>query len=754
MLDLVPAHNRRRVIALLGLSALLVLAPGIALAAKGDCGQPSSSGSGPKASDALFTLKTAVGSETCEICVCDVTDDDKVTAADALRILKNAVGQDIPLNCPTCEIPLSGIVTIPMGASTTLHAASLPVAAAVVGLTGLVPAAGVTVELFGLTPEGAEIPGPLATTTTNADGSYKITPLPDPGSQLIVKASTDFGTVRAFVTGAEVNLDPASEFVFISARSAVLGNFPATLATLSLPEIDALTTLIRQADIDFESSATVGEAVYLIEQTSGGVYDNFTSDFTIGSGPATALAGNFHLVSVGSAYHRSFVPISGLNPSVNTRSVDIFATTDPITVDGDGSIIQVAVTGTGHKLVEVSGSTPNPMGPDEGINATATLEHRSISDPVNGSNGTLLASDHGALLLTSALDDSVSAGALASGSHFGVVPFVSRSPSFTDALGGLAFAMRRSQGLSNASLSGTYSVVQFEFELQANSDAFHVHRAIRSRTVANTMSFNGSGGASLTAADGTLISLTKDGPPPTEDPADPEIELTDSDAEEDAIAGLDYTLTPGGSLTIQSGDETVAVGAVTPDRNLVILRIGDSSGDTAALGFVVAIKRGSGMNDASASGTYRLMNFSSQFQRIFTPAVQDVSPSFNFRAVRMPVAIGSAQFDGQGGVSVQPAVVRIVNLEETSYVETHAVPPDVVFDANVAISSQTEVEGDGSETHTYSVASNGVVTVDEADSGGITGYLSPDGKVFVLPVSGDNDSDYRETGLLIALKQP
>lgn len=766
MPHLVPARDRRRIVApsvpfaLLILatlsipSALLVLSPSVARAAKGDCGQPSSTGSGAKASDALFTLKTAVGSETCELCVCDVSNDNKITAADALKTLKKAVGQEVTLTCPSCEIPLSGVVLIPSGVGSTLSTASLPVAAAVVGLTGLVPASGVTVELFNLTPEGAEVPGPVATTTTNADGSYKFTPAPTPGSQLIVKASTDGGTERAFVTGTQVNVDPASEFVFVSARSAVLGNFPATLETLTLPEIVALTTLLRQADVDFESSATVSAAVYLLEQTSGGVYDNFCNDFTISSGPDVALAGNFHQIALGSAYRRSLVPISGQDPSINTRSIDVFATADPVTIDGSGSVLQTTVTGSGHKLTEVSGATPNPMGPDEGINATATLDNYTTDLDVNASTGTLLASKHGALLLTSAADGSVSAGALASGSNFGVVPFVSRSAGNTDALGGVSFSLRRSSGLSNSSLNGTYSVVQFELELQANSDSFNVHRVIQGRILANTITFDGNGNTSLTAADGKVVTLTKNGPPPTEDPADPDIELSGSDASEDGVDALDYTLTADGKLTIKDGNNIAAVGAVTPDRNIVILRIGDESEGSGTSGIVIGIKRGTGMNNASGSGTYRAMDFAAQMQRDFIPAIQDVSPSFNYRSVNFPASIGTIQLNGMGSVSVQPSVSRSVALEETSYVETHAVPPDVVFDANVAITSRTEAEGDGSETHTYSVASNGVVTVDAADDGGIKGYLSPDGKVFVLPVGDLEDSKYKELGVLIALKQP
>ncbi|HEY2772777.1 MAG TPA: endonuclease/exonuclease/phosphatase family protein [Candidatus Binatia bacterium] len=54
------------------------------------------------ASDALFVLKTAVGTLVCPLCTCDVDNSGKITASDALRVLKAAVGQNVPLTCPLC----------------------------------------------------------------------------------------------------------------------------------------------------------------------------------------------------------------------------------------------------------------------------------------------------------------------------------------------------------------------------------------------------------------------------------------------------------------------------------------------------------------------------------------------------------------------------------------------------------------------------------------------------------------------------
>jgi hypothetical protein len=90
-----------------------ILALGLALAfwcaaranaAPGDCGQPSSAGNKPVASDALFALAAALDTKTCQRCVCDVDNSGSITAGDALRILRVAVGQPQALTCPACPL--------------------------------------------------------------------------------------------------------------------------------------------------------------------------------------------------------------------------------------------------------------------------------------------------------------------------------------------------------------------------------------------------------------------------------------------------------------------------------------------------------------------------------------------------------------------------------------------------------------------------------------------------------------------------
>ncbi|MBI5505584.1 MAG: hypothetical protein HY899_12350 [Deltaproteobacteria bacterium] len=65
------------------------------------CGKPTnSSGTAPKSADALFTLRSAVGSSVCDKRVCDADNSNTITASDALRVLRAAVGQAVTLTCP------------------------------------------------------------------------------------------------------------------------------------------------------------------------------------------------------------------------------------------------------------------------------------------------------------------------------------------------------------------------------------------------------------------------------------------------------------------------------------------------------------------------------------------------------------------------------------------------------------------------------------------------------------------------------
>jgi hypothetical protein len=98
--------KRRDGIVASALLALLVFA-GAAQAARGACSQPSTTGSGPSASDCLFILRTAVGSLTCgPACICAPKGSLPTVSSDALLCLRGSVGQPVVLDCP-CDVPIA-----------------------------------------------------------------------------------------------------------------------------------------------------------------------------------------------------------------------------------------------------------------------------------------------------------------------------------------------------------------------------------------------------------------------------------------------------------------------------------------------------------------------------------------------------------------------------------------------------------------------------------------------------------------------
>jgi len=61
------------------------------------------------ASDALWVLSAAVGTNDCPPCACDIGGNATITAGDALVLLRIAVGQNGELECPTCGAALGTI---------------------------------------------------------------------------------------------------------------------------------------------------------------------------------------------------------------------------------------------------------------------------------------------------------------------------------------------------------------------------------------------------------------------------------------------------------------------------------------------------------------------------------------------------------------------------------------------------------------------------------------------------------------------
>jgi hypothetical protein len=66
-----------------------------------ECGDPTGN-STITATDALVVLRSAVGTASCRVCICDIDDSGAITSTDALRVLRFAVGSPVELRCPPC----------------------------------------------------------------------------------------------------------------------------------------------------------------------------------------------------------------------------------------------------------------------------------------------------------------------------------------------------------------------------------------------------------------------------------------------------------------------------------------------------------------------------------------------------------------------------------------------------------------------------------------------------------------------------
>jgi len=130
------------------------------------CSQPVTSGPAPVATDCLFILQAAVGSQTCSPeCICAPTGTVPAKATDALLCLKHSVGDTtIPLQCP-CNGGSTTTTTTGEGTTTTTGGGETTTTTAGEGTTTTTAGEGTTTTTVG---EGT-------TTTTVGEGTTTTT---------------------------------------------------------------------------------------------------------------------------------------------------------------------------------------------------------------------------------------------------------------------------------------------------------------------------------------------------------------------------------------------------------------------------------------------------------------------------------------------------------------------------------------------------------------------------------------------------
>lgn len=164
-----------------------------AFAIQGDCGQPSSVGPKASAADALFVLRAAVGLSVCTpACICDVDAKGGATAGDALLVLRFAVGLSDSLNCPAnC------------GATTTTSSSSSTTSSSMVTSTTMGPSA----------IERGRILYDLECAGCHKAGSYDTRGFAGDLAGRGEKMRTDLGVIDESMDGLIYSADEVADFV-------------------------------------------------------------------------------------------------------------------------------------------------------------------------------------------------------------------------------------------------------------------------------------------------------------------------------------------------------------------------------------------------------------------------------------------------------------------------------------------------------------------------------------------------------------
>ncbi len=231
------------------LSFLLYAASlGTAHAAQGDCSQPITNGENPTASDCLFILQAAVGSQVCTPeCICDTSGGGGITASDALICLKKAVGQAVTLNCPCATTTTSSTVTT----STTTTSSTMTAATTTLPLpTTTLPSPTTTLPVTTTTL--------AATTTTTAAPTTTL-----PATTTTTAAPTTTTTIPPATNIVIINNDdPGEGFNDPSPRVPIGGNNGTTLGDqrLNVFEFAAdILELLISSPFDIRVAATFDE---------------------------------------------------------------------------------------------------------------------------------------------------------------------------------------------------------------------------------------------------------------------------------------------------------------------------------------------------------------------------------------------------------------------------------------------------------------------------------------------------------------
>ncbi len=711
-----------------GFLCLVLAAPGTTLAAVGDCGQPRSTGSQVRSSDALAILRAAVALEDCGICVCDVDGSGAIRASDALSTLKVAVGvTGISLTCSQCDGPgVSGTV---FGIGGTLDDAGRsrgvdqgePFA-------GLTPVPGALVELHEIDDSGESL-ALLDLEPTDEAGRFSFRASTGLGTHLELRAFDSNGerVFSALATGTEADIDPASEFVLsiVLRRSTGRGAAGGSLTNFTAGEYNGCVGQARAVTPE-NAPADARGFVELIAAATGGFLAEQITAFALSPDLTAGLSGDYWALSSDMFFEASTTPGEiDATPDLNNRCIFISSGTNTASFDGSGGFSRGDCSVPAVAMCKTSGTQRFSSMGDVKVNATIDIFSETGTCETE-TGGTYDLAGDGTVLIVDPEGSILPTVATADGAWLAVGLFEDEGDSFAR---GFAIAFPQADSASDATFDGEYHFVQTEGVVRSEMFESFIVRTTSFSSGPGTASADGNGGVDLDFNSGKALILSEAAPPASAAPADPNVTLDVETTDNEPADAFTYDVAGDGALTLRQDGSLIARGAISPDGSVANISGVFDEGNEAGVTNVVMVKRSSGLSATDLAGAWHLVGQLVENEVEFTPGSFDGPLDSNFRATCMANVLGTLELGSDNTFSLPSFVIDDVCLDETSFVERSSNNPGGrVFDANVNFFRITEAEsGLGG---TWSVTSDGRVTID-AGVIELEGAATSDGGFFI-----------------------
>jgi len=553
-------------------------------------------------------------------------------------------------------------------------------------LVGLQPVSGATVQLIALNPDGSE-GNVIASATTDSNGNYTldIDPATLDASYILKVGSTT--PIRAPFTGSTVNINPATEAVVEAVLAQVSSTLPITNFTVE--ELAALVNTVEQQNIDFSADTTVADAVNSVTGTVTTLAETVTS-VSGSTDTSTAIGGDYHMVTAGGYLTVDNDIYTAYNCKYSATTCELNHLGLGIDV-GSGSV--TASNGTvGFTHTSTSAETSIDFLYDTTLPALDSFGMTAARDSGadSGTTSYVVGSDH---RLFVNVDSGTLVGAISTdGSLFAAVdaddsPFTgSDGRPYKNSFRGLDLFVKKST-TAPVVANKTYHVVSLDTNLVSGPNYAYPEVT----TGAGTVTMDSAGTTASFNINNDLLQLQIEG-------ATNPSTSTDSGTAAVSVAA-DGTLSIGG----------VAAGAVKSDGSFFTFKDSDNttggSGDYRTV--LVAIEQGSGMTNASLSGTYNVVGLGTWF--VDTTAA--TSPELLDAAIGTGVSTFTLTFDGAGNATLGSGI------DNDSEASLNGGAPYLNRTSTAMTSTPL----------TYSVSGSGLVTVSGPVGATILGAVSADG---------------------------